>query len=335
MNILITGAAGGIGSTLARKLKNNNHNLYLIDNLRNGYKENLYENDELLGDWVNLSIEEDLSNLWKDIKFDHVIHLAAVTALPDCESNPEEALSINVNGTLNLLNFAKDRGISSFIFASTSAIYENNNSPLLEESLVTSPTLMYSITKQMAEGLCNSYRENYKMNITTLRFFNVFGPRQDIHRTSPPLLNYLVREFSNNRKPILHSDGNQSRDYIHVDDVIRMVELCMERKPNDIFNVCTGTAVSVKEISETVKNALQSEIEPIYRESHKLWDSYPKLFEGEYPLLKEVVAKETNKSSLGSIKKIQTKLQWQPNTNIKELMKETSIEMLELVEVIR
>tara|TARA_Y100001938_G_scaffold148924_1_gene234118 strand:+ start:1726 stop:2727 length:1002 start_codon:yes stop_codon:yes gene_type:complete len=328
MNIVITGAAGGIGSTLARKLNKSGHKLYLIDNLRNGYKENLYENGKILGEWENISIENDLSELWKDVEFDHVIHLAAVTALPDCESNPEEALSINVNGTLNLLNFAKSRGISSFIFASTSAIYENNDSPVLDESLVTHPTLMYSLTKQMAEGLCDAYRENYKMNITALRFFNVFGPRQDIHRTSPPLLNYLVREFSNKRKPILHSDGNQSRDYVHVDDVIKMVELCMERKPNDTFNVCTGVTVSVKEITETVKNALESDIEPVYRESHKLWDSYPKLFEGKYPLLKEVVAKETNKSSLGTGIKSKTKLDWQPETNIKELMKKTAIQMV-------
>lgn len=328
MNILITGAAGGIGSSLARKLNKDGNKLFLLDNLRNGYEENLYKNGELLGEWANISIEDDLSELWKDVTFDHIIHLAAVTALPDCESNAEESLSINVNGTLNLLNFAQDRGISSFIFASTSAIYENNDSPVLDESLTTHPTLLYSLTKQMAEGLCNAYRENYKMNITTLRFFNVFGPRQDIHRTSPPLLNYLVREFSNNQKPILHSDGNQSRDYVHVDDVIHMVELCMEHKPNDTFNVCSGITISVKEIVETAKDALQSDVEPVYRESHKLWDSYPKLFEGEYPLLKEVVSKETNKSALGTSEKAHTILGWKPNTNIKELMKETAIQMI-------
>jgi nucleoside-diphosphate-sugar epimerase len=327
MNILITGAAGGIGSTLARKLNKNDNKLYLIDNLRNGYEENLYENGELIGEWINISIEDDLSELWKDIEFDHIIHMAAVTALPDCENNKEESLSINVNGTLNLLNFAKDRGCSSFIFAGTSAIYENN-SGTLDESLETNPTLLYSLTKKMAEGLCNAYRENYKMNITTLRFFNVFGPRQDIHRTSPPLLNYLVREFSNNRQPILHSDGNQSRDYVHVDDVVRMVEMCMEQLPNDTFNICSGTKVSVKEIVETVKDALQTDIEPIYRESHKLWDSYPELFEGDYPLLKEVVSKETNKSSLGTWRKAFSELGWQPRINIKELMKETTIQMI-------
>jgi len=330
MNIIITGAAGGIGSTLAIDLYDKGHNLFFIDNLRNGYEENLYKNGKLLGEWSKLSITSDeINDLWKDIDFDHLIHMAAVTALPDCESNAKESVSINVNGTLNLLNFAKKRGIPSFIFASTSAIYENNtNDSILNESLITNPTLFYSLTKQMAERLCNTYRENYEMNITTLRFFNVFGPRQDIHRTSPPLLNYLVREFSDNQKPILHSDGNQSRDYVHVDDAIRMVELCMEHKPNDTFNVCTGIKISVKEIVETVKDALQSNIEPIYRESHKLWDSYPKLFEGEYPLLREVVAKETNKSALGTWEKAHTLLGWKPNNNIKELMKETAIQMI-------
>jgi len=334
MNILITGAAGGIGSTLARKLRKNGNQLFLIDNLRNGYEENLYENGKLIGEWANQSVESDLSDLWKDVNFDHIIHMAAVTALPDCESNKEESLSINVNGTLNLLNFAKKRGCSSFIFASTSAIYENNKSNVLEEYMETNPTLLYSLTKKMAESLCDSYRKNYKMNITTLRFFNVFGPRQDIHRTSPPLLNYLVREFSNDRQPILHSDGNQSRDYVYVDDVVSMIERCMEKLPNDTFNVCSGRKISVNEIVEIVKKALSVDIEPIYRESHKLWNSYPSLFEGDYPLSKEVVSKETNKTSLGSWNKAFQKLGWKPRTNIEELMERTAIEMREVVSLV-
>ena len=101
---------------------------------------------------------------------------------------------MNVNGTLNILNCARKWNVPHVIFASTSAVYENNKESIFSENLEINPRLLYSLSKKMGEEICESYRTNYDMKITTLRFFNVFGPRQDIHRKNPPLLNYLVRE---------------------------------------------------------------------------------------------------------------------------------------------
>ena len=226
--------------------------------------------------------------------YDCIIHLAAITALPDCESGVSDTIHTNVAGTANIMECARKWNVPHVIFASTSAIYENNKEQIFTENLEVNPRLWYSLSKKMAEEVCESYRINYGMNITTLRFFNVFGPRQDIHRKNPPLLNYLVREIKQGKQPVLHSTGEQARDYIHVDDVVKLIDLCLEKKPNDTFNVCTGSLLSVNQIVKYVCETFDSSIKPIYREASKLWDTYPDLFSGDYPLDKQIVAKETN-----------------------------------------
>ena len=173
----------------------------------------------------------------------------------------------------------------------------------------------------MAEEICESYRINYNMCITTLRFFNVFGPRQDIHRKSPPLINYIVRELKNNNVPILHSNGEQKRDYVHVDDVVKLIDLCLAKKPDDTFNVCTGTLISVNKIVNCICELFETDIEPVYRDASKLWDNYPELFDEPYALSKDIVAKETNKYSRGSYEKAKELLGWEPNTDIESLIK--------------
>jgi nucleoside-diphosphate-sugar epimerase len=325
MNILITGAAGGIGSTLAYSLYKKGYNLTLVDNLRNGYEDNLIINNHTFGHFINIDIR-NIDNLDHNIQFDAVIHLAAITSLPDCESNIEETISINVQGTASVLEFCRKRNIPYVFFSSTSAVYEQNKEKILLENQIVSPKLWYSLSKKMGEELCESYRQNYNMIITTARFFNVFGPRQDIYRKNPPLLNYLATELKSNRPPILHSDGNQRRDYIHIDDVISFVELCLEKKPNYVLNVCSGQTLNVNEIVKFVKEAINPNIEPIFRNASMLWNTYPSLFDGSYPLLKEVVINETNKNSLGS-NELALKLGWKPNINLPDLVKKTALEI--------
>ena len=291
----------------------------LIDNLRNGYLKNLINKGRLFGNFINKSITDPSLGNCLEGNFDCLIHLAAVTALPDCQINTFDAFDINVSGTASLLELARKKDISKVIFASTSAVYENNTEDIFTENLALNPTLNYSLSKYMAEKLCNSYRNIYNMEIAILRFFNVFGPRQDINRKNPPLLNYLVREVVNKRRPILHSDGSQSRDYVYVDDVINFIELCLNQKVNDTYNVCTGKLVSVKEIENYVSKAFGYDINPIYRDASMLWNTYPQLFEGHFPLKKSIVTKETNKFSLGSNQKAKKDLNWEPNYQIEEL----------------
>jgi len=327
MRILLTGAAGGIGSTLGHYLYKKGHQLTLVDNLRNGYSKNLLIGKKTFGDFYNQDIRDpQLVDKLIDL-YDCIIHLAAITALPDCESNVSDTININVAGTANIMECARRWNVPHVIFASTSAIYENNAEQIFTENLNVNPRLWYSLSKKMAEEVCESYRINYGMNITTLRFFNVFGPRQDIHRKNPPLLNYLVREIKQGKQPVLHSNGEQARDYIHVDDVIKLIDICLEKKPDDTFNVCTGSLVSVNQIVKYVSEIFNSSITPIYREASKLWDTYPDLFSGNYPLDKQIVAKETNKYSKGSYQKAKELLGWEPNTDLEFLIKKVATEI--------
>lgn len=318
MNIIITGAAGGIGSVLSEHLRKKGHKLTLIDNLRNGYKENII--DETC--FYKLDIcTKNLQEIFKQSSYDCIIHLAAITALPDCEANVQECIKVNVEGTANIMETARYLNIPHVIFASTSAVYENTTAEEFKENMEINPRLWYSLSKKMAEEVCQSYSKNYGMNISILRLFNVFGPKQDIHRKNPPLINYLVREFKKGTSPLLHSNGEQLRDYVYVNDVLNMIDLCLLIRPNEIFNVCSGELLSVKQIVKFVKEALNSNVEPVFREASKLWDTYPELFSGNYPLKKDVVIKEVNKYSKGSYKKANMVLGWKPDTNLEYLIK--------------
>ena len=328
MKILITGAAGQIGSGLAKLLLEKGHKLTLCDSLRNGYIVNLKLNGELIAPFYKVDVATKELSDWCGDQYDAVIHLAAITSLPDCEINPLETLRINVAGTANVLEFTRKYNVPHVIFASTSAVYENTDSDVFTEDLEINPRLYYSLSKKMAEEVVESYRENYGLKITTLRFFNVFGPDGDQTRPHPPLLNYVVRELQKGAAPILSGDGEQVRDFICVDDVVSMLELCLEKQPNDTFNVCTGVTVSVNQIATWVAQALGMEhLGLAYKPAQELWSRYPQMFEGQYPLNKEIVAKETVKYSKGSYQKAKELLGWEPNTDIESLVKKVALQL--------
>jgi nucleoside-diphosphate-sugar epimerase len=327
LKILITGAAGGIGSLLTESLILAGHDVYPLDNFRNGYESNLNLSEIDERRFINLDIRDPY--LYKKIPFglDCVLHLAAITSLPECEANPLDTLSINTGGTLNLLEAARKTECKYFILASTSAVYENNREQIFSEDLSVDPILNYSLSKKLAEDLCLAYAEKYSMRIAIARLFNVFGPNQDTNRPNPPLLNYLVREFIHGTSPVIHSDGTQSRDYISVKDVMDFVLSCIDIQPTGIFNVCSGKLLSVNTVAEIVSKTLGVSQGVIYQEASKLWDTYPDLFTGKYPLRKELVKKETLKLSLGSGEKSKRILNWAPSSDVESQIGATVLEI--------
>jgi nucleoside-diphosphate-sugar epimerase len=331
---MITGGAGGIGSTLALLLTKRGHKVNAVDNFNNGYMENLIEDGKQICDVTPLDIREtqQLVELIDFDKTDVIIHLAALTSLPECESDPAECLSVNVAGTASVLHAARLRN-KKVIVASTSAIYERNDKvdAPFTEYIEVNPRLMYPLSKKMMEDLIQSYIKNYDMDITTLRFFNVFGPRQDIHRKSPPLINFIVREIAANRPITFFSNGEQQRDYIHVDDVVSMIEACIGNPTakQQTFNLCTGTLTSVKDIIGYAEKAFEMKLEHNFEQPKEYWSNYSILKEGK-PLKDSVLEHEVNKFSLGSRIKAEKLLSWKPNLHIEELMIDTMRKNYEL-----
>ena len=325
MKILITGAAGQIGSGLAKRIYDK-HELTLVDNLRNGYIDHLKDDkDDLIAPFYNIDVSTAELFSCSD-SYDAIIHLAAISSLPDCETNPLETLHCNVSATANVLDFARKMNVPHVIFSSTSAIYENCDTDVFTEDLEVNPRLYYSLSKKMCEELIHTYREHYGSKVTILRFFNVFGPDGDQTRPNPPLLNFVYRELTKGKAPVLSGDGEQVRDFICIDDVVSMLDLCLEKQPNDVFNVCTGKAVSVNQISRWVAEALGKEdIGLDHKPAGELWDTYPDLFEGKYGLNKDIVAKETTRYSKGSYQKAKDILGWEPRTDIENLVKEVTL----------
>jgi len=366
MKVLITGAAGQIGVGLAKRLAGR-HELTLLDNLYNGYVNNLYEDGKLIAPFFECRVESprclethgrqfnfdennvvindtpDISRMtdeekdkkygdkWRNgpiehwdkdpIDYDVIIHLAAISSLPECESNIGACIRNNIATTASILDFARKRG-SHLIFASTSAVYENTDAEVFTEDLKVDPKLYYSLSKKMCEDLIEAYRENYGLKVSVLRFFNVFGPDGDQNRPNPPLVNFVYRELNKDQAPILSGDGEQVRDFICIDDVVSMIDKCMEKKPDDVFNVCTGKAISVNQISKWVAEELGKEhIGLKHKEAEELWDRYPSLFEGKFPLKKEIVGKETTRYSKGSYQKAKDLLGWEPNLDIESEVK--------------
>lgn len=325
LTVLITGGAGFIGSELgyilstsrSQSLEEVEYNVILLDDMSYGREENLLVNGvKIVCKFIKCDIRsEEMYNHLKDV--DIVIHCAGIAPLPDCQVNPAKAIDVNVSGLANTLEASRRNNIKRFIFFSSSAVYENNNTFPSKESDNISPSLIYACSKQQGEILCHSYRINYNMPIVILRCFNVYGPHQNLFRKHPPFLGYAIRELMNGNVPTFYSDGTQKRDYIFIDDLVRLVQLCMLHKsaPGNTFNASTNKVYSVNELYQIVSEHFDFKCQPNYNNSSSFWNKYPELFESgsiTMPLRGDIVEKEVKKFAQGDYSHAQQVLGWIP-----------------------
>jgi UDP-glucose 4-epimerase len=277
--ILITGAAGFIGSSLANNLYANGHELVLIDSLeyggdirrlKNGLRENLVidklDNLELLKPHIE--------------GVEIVFHFAGISSLPQNESNPLESIKNNFQSTTIVYEAAIDSGVKQFYFASTSAVYENTQKDIFDESDEVDPDLMYSYSKLLSESYLN--KRSAKMDgivCTVLRFFNVFGSGQNTLRLNPPLTGYLISNLIDDKPVTLYNKSNTKRDYVHVNDIIYAVQVLMEKRPKDIerfltLNVCSGNVYSVRDIIEILNAIGPRKLNINYKDPQSMWDKH-------------------------------------------------------------
>ncbi len=328
MNILITGGAGFVGSNLGAYLLQKGHDAILLDNLKFGYRENLVLSDRTplpASRFVKMDIRDNqIRRAFGGV--DILYHFAAISSLPECQNNPKEAYEVNVAGTANILEAARHYNIKRVVFSSTAGVYENEQTFPTPEDINLNPKLIYSLSKKHAEDLCKSYQQLYGMDIVILRFFNVYGPHMDSARTNPPVISYIIKCLQKKQQPILHSDGNQKRDMIYVDDVVRLCTLMLTNKnaKNQTFNVGAGKAYSINEIYKKIATLLNCErISPQFRPANSLWNKYPSLFEGNYPFQTNFLEKEVNKYTKASIKKANRILEWTPKISLENGLRKT------------
>ena len=325
--ILITGAAGFIGSQLAYKLYKQGNDVSLLDNFSYGHDDNLiFEDKDFRTEVYHKDIrdKEFLDKLFEEKKFDVIYHFAGITPLPDCQNNPSEAVDVNVRGTVVLLDLVRKYGVKKFVFASTSAVYENNKDfPSVEEK-VEKPTLIYPSTKWSAEQFCRAYSLGYNIPIVIFRFANVFGPHIDCLRTQPPVMGYIIRELFNGKPPVLHSTGNQERDFVYVDDLIELAILVLKSESFDIVNVSTGKTISINKIADIIKEKMNcKDINIEYADTSHYWINYPELYEGAYPINNELLEHEVLKYTCLSNDHAKEKYGWEPKTSIEEGIQKT------------
>lgn len=326
MNILITGAAGFIGSQLAYKFLKEGHHIILIDNMSYGHEDNLIFDDEEDGDLnlylhkVDIRDRNYLSAIFETEKIDYVYNIAGIAPLPDCQSDPCEAIDVNVNGFVNILELSRIYGVKCVIQASTNAMYENETGFPTREQFDNLPTLIYPNTKYCAERFAQSYCDTYGMNVCCVRFANVYGPHVDCLRKQPPFVGYLIRELYYDIVPTFHSNGKQARDYIYVDDLTDLLEKVQNCKGFDVVNCSSNKSYSVREIYDIAQDIMHKNIQAKYVDSSNYWKKYPQLYEGAYSIKPEILDHEVNKYSLCDNTHALARYNWQPKVDIGEGM---------------
>ena len=338
MKILITGAAGFIGSQLAYRLWEKGTELLLIDNFTFGHEDNLiFREHDFRKEIIRMDIrdKDGIASLLKAGDIDYIYNIAGIAPLPDCQLNPTEAIDVNLNGFVNLLENSRRYGVKKVIQASTNAIYENETEFPTVEGNFKAPTLIYPNTKHAAEKFAQSYCDTYGMSATCLRFSNVYGPHADCLRKQPPLVAYMVRELYYNRIPVFHSTGEQRRDYIYVDDLIDLAIAVQKSKGFDAVNVSMNQNYSVNEIYQLAQDIMGKSIKADYAEDAHYWEKYPGLFEGRYPIKESILNHEINKYSLCDNTYAKEKYGWTPKVSMREGLKRLIDEECRLLERIR
>jgi len=263
MKILVTGVAGFIGSNLAEYLISKNFQVIGVDNLSYGVAEQIPKGVK----FHNVDIrDKEVFNLFKNV--DYVFHLAAKNSIIDCENDPDETHDINVNGTRNIFEASTLHQVKKVIYAESSAVYEGSkNLPSTESD--ASPQSVYAKSKMETNLIAKEYLKKSNLITTGLRYFNVYGPRQDYRRTIPPVFSAFIIKLLKGERPTIFGDGSKRRDFVYVDDVNDFHLMCIdnEKTDNQIFNIGSGKNYSINEIYKNISHILDIKVEPIFAEN--------------------------------------------------------------------
>jgi len=262
---LVTGGAGFIGSNIVEGLINKGHEVRVVDNFITGKKENI----EPFLDKIEL-LEEDIRDYQTCRRavsgVDFVLHQAALTSVPRSIQDPILANDINVNGTLNLLLASNEEKVLRFVFASSSSVYGDNPDLPKKEGTEGNPISPYALTKLAGEKYCQVFSTIYRLPTVCLRYFNIFGPHQDPASQYAAVIPSFISKMLKEKKPTIFGDGEQSRDFTFVSNVVEANILAaeVENISGEAFNVGCGEKTTVNSLAAKINEILNTNIEPEY-----------------------------------------------------------------------
>lgn len=259
---LVTGGAGFIGSHIVDELINRDREVIVVDNFVTGNRENL---KHIIND-IEL-VEGDIrdSDLMRDLckKCDYVLHQAALRSVPRSVDDPVSTNDVNITGTLNLLIAARDNNIKKFVYASSSSAYGDTQALPKEETQRPLPISPYAVSKLTGEHYCRAFSHTFGLETVSLRYFNVFGPRQNPESKYAAVVPIFIKQAKEDRPFTIHGDGKQSRDFTYVKNVANANLLAVEPDNNisgEVFNIACNNRYSVLDIANEILKNLEKEV---------------------------------------------------------------------------
>ena len=268
--VLVTGGAGFIGSHLVDRLLAEEFEVTVLDDFSTGQMQNISCHTDVKEFHLVRGDVRDVGLVKKVVEdVDVVFHEAALVDVPLSIENPVLFNEVNVVGTLSLLRACLDSNVKRFIFASSAAVYGNSKPSKKRENMLPRPISPYAVSKLAAENYVQVFNELYGLETVSLRCFNVYGPRQGFASSYSGVITAFISQLLNGQSPIIHGDGNQTRDFVHVDDVVSasMLSLRSKNAVSEVFNIASGTAITVFELAKMLQQITNTErLKPIFTE---------------------------------------------------------------------
>jgi UDP-glucose 4-epimerase len=265
--VLVTGGAGFIGSHLAERLAGTGHEVRVLDNLATGRRENLAEFGEAI-EFVEGDVRSD-EQVRRCVRgCELVFHQAAVPSVPRSVRDPVTSHAANVTGTLNVLLAARDEGVRRVVFASSSSTYGANRELPAQERKPALPISPYAVGKLAAEGYCRAFSNVYGQETVALRYFNVFGPRQDPLSEYAAVIPRFITAMLAGSSPVIYGDGEQSRDFTYVDNAVtaNLLAADAEGVAGETFNVACGATISLNALLGELREITGVELEAVHED---------------------------------------------------------------------